>query len=188
MKFSTAGIPDPIVQMWSRADELWEEKIDDDGFESYASADYHEVFHSLKSLRDSAENFLEFGSGLGVVTLMASWLGFESYGIEARETLVDYSREFASDFSLPATFATGSFIPNQFQLDPSKGDESVRTFVDEESAYPELDMELEDFDLIYAYPWPTEHSLYQNVIRQFARSGAIYLYYDAREGTHWNRV
>ncbi|NIO39184.1 MAG: hypothetical protein GTO41_02675, partial [Burkholderiales bacterium] len=42
--------------------------------------------------------------------------------------------------------------------------------------------ELRDFDLIYAYPWPDEHPLYHSIIRQFGRSRAMLLTYDAREG------
>lgn len=179
---STSVIPDDIVALWKAADDLWEAKQDVDSFVSYASADYVEVFHALVKLQGKAVTFLEFGSGLGVATIMASRLGFEAYGIEAKEELVEYAREFADQFAPDAEFATGSFMPDEFEWDPAAGDESVRTFIDEPGGYGELGLDLEDFDLIYAYPWPTEHPLYNNVLRQFARPGAIYLTYDAREG------
>ena len=182
MQFDTSGIPESIVQLWRVADERWEYKIDDPDFESYASADYAAVYHSLKALSNSANTFLEFGSGLGVVTIMASHLGFDAYGIEAKESLVDIAEEYAKKYAPESKFAVGSFIPDEFHWDPSAGHESVRTFVDVPSAYRELDLQLSDFDLIYAYPWPTEHELYDQVVDSFARSGAKYLTYDAREG------
>lgn len=175
-------IPADILGLWKTADDLWEEKQDLHAFCSYASADYVDVFHALVKLQGKAVTFLEFGSGLGIVTIMASRLGFDAYGIEAKEELVDYSRDFAEEFAPEATFGTGSFIPDAFEWNPADGDESVRTFVDVPAAYDEIDMELSDFDLIYAYPWPTEHALYNNVLKQFARPGATFLTYDAREG------
>ncbi len=182
MQFDTTNIPASIVELWHKADDVWETYQAKPAFESYASADYGEVFHALKSLVGKADTFLEFGSGLGIVTMMADHLGFKSHGIEAKASLVSMAEEYAREYAPQATFAAGSFIPDEFSWDPSSGDESVRTFVDVPSAYAELDMELEDFDLIYAYPWPTEHSLYQNILTQYARKGAIYLTYDAQEG------
>ena len=164
------------------ADDLWEKNQAKTEFGSYVSADYDQVFESLSELRSQTTSFLEFGSGLGIVTILASRLGFDAYGIEAEAELVDYSRQYAEDYAPDAIFATGSFIPDDFEWNPGAGDESVRTFIDVADAYSELDMQLQDFDLIYAYPWPTEHELYWNVLRQFARPDALFLTYDAREG------
>ena len=50
-----------------------------------------------------------------------------------------------------------------------------RTIIDAPSAYDELDMELRDFDLIYAYPWPDERSLYHNIVREFGRGDTLLL-------------
>ena len=57
-----------------------------------------------------------------------------------------------------------------------------RTVIDTPSAYEALDMELRDFDLVYAYPWPDEHTLFRSIMRQFGCSNALLLSYDAREG------
>lgn len=178
----SAQIPHAIQQLWIDADRIWEQRQQHREYFSYASADYIQVYQSLQKLQGKAHSMLEFGSGLGVVTLMASHLGFKSFGIECQPELVDLSREFAAAMNSTAEFACGSFIPDGYRWNPSDGDESVRTEIDLPDAYGELDMQLDEFDLIYAYPWPTEHGLYDNVLRQFARSGALYLSYDAREG------
>ena len=54
--------------------------------------------------------------------------------------------------------------------------------MDAASAYDELDMELRDFDLVYAYPWPDEHILFHNIMRRFGRREALFLSYHEREG------
>ena len=131
---------------------------------------------------------LEWGSGLGIVTIMASRMGFEAYGIEAEMELVEYSEEFARDYGPDATFAQGSFVPDEFQWNPANGDTVFQTIIDSPSAYADLDMELRDFDLIYAYPWPEEITLYHNILRKLGRRDALFLWYDAREGIDMVRV
>ncbi len=177
-----SGIPADIAAHLVDADEVWERNQNREAFASYVSADYDEVFKSLVELRKRANTFLEWGSGLGCVTIMASRLGYESYGIEAAAELVDYSRGYAEQLAPGATFEVGSFVPDDFEWNPGNGDEAVRTFIDLPDAYEKIGMDLADFDLVYAYPWPTEHELYQNILQEFARPGTQYLFYDAREG------
>ena len=169
--------------LWDAAEELWDRYQDDPAFERYVSADFLDVARSLVKLRGQALVFLEWGSGLGATTIMASRLGFEAYGIEADGTLVEHSEELAAAYGPKARFAQGSFIPDEFEWRPSDDDEVNRTVIDLPEGYAKLDMELRDFDLIYAYPWPNEHTLYHSIIRQFARPDALFLSYDAREGT-----
>jgi len=169
-------------ELWQAADQLWEERQDQPAFHGYVSADYPAIYQALVRLQGRAVTVLEWGSGLGIVTIMASRMGFEAYGIEAEDELVDHSREFAETYGPAALFAQGSFIPDAFDWNPSDGDDIVRTLVDTPAAYGELDMELRDFDLVYAYPWPDEHTLYRNIIREYGRSDALLLSYDAREG------
>ncbi len=171
-----------FADLWADAEAVWERHENAPAFHGYVSADYRAVFDALVGLRGRATTILEWGSGLGVVTIMASRMGFDAYGIEAEMDLVDYSRDFAMQYAPQAKFAMGSFIPDAFDWNPANGDEVVRTVVDAPSGYDELDMQLRDFDLLYAYPWPDEHVLYHNIIRQFGRSDAILLSYDAREG------
>jgi hypothetical protein len=174
--------------LWAEADELWDQLRDTPAFHGYVSADYEAVWESLARLRGSVLTFLEWGSGLGVVTIMASRMGFEAYGIEAEPILVEYSEELARTYGPNARFAQGSFIPDGFEWNPADGDNVIRTVIDAASAYDELDMELLDFDLVYAYPWPDELILYHNIMRKFGRRESLFLSYDAREGLELVRV
>jgi hypothetical protein len=176
-----------FTELWNEAEEIWTRLENDPAFHGYVGADFGEVLKYLLELRGQVSTFLEWGSGLGVVTMMASCLGFEAYGIEAESKLITLSRELADTYAPQATFAEGSFIPDEFQWDPSQGDESIKTTIDAASAYDELGLELRDFELIYVYPWPTEHTLCHNIIRQFGQSNAMLLSYDAREGMNLKR-
>lgn len=182
---------EPLLQefrsLWQEADALWTVHQNDPEFLGYVSADYLAVFRMLSALRDRAQTFLEWGSGLGVVTIMASRLGYDAYGIETEELLVDYSRDFAARYAPKANFALGNFIPDEFEWQPSEGDEVQRTAIDTPAAYATLDMELRDFDLVYAYPWPDEQTLFSNIMRQCGGRGAYLLSYDVREGLSLKR-
>lgn len=168
--------------LWNKAESIWDEYTNHPAFHAYVSADYHEVVQALVELRSKAYTFVEWGSGLGVVTIMASRLGYDAYGIEAEPVLVEHSRDLARKWGPDAQFVEGSFIPDDFEWDPGQGDEAVRTIIDVPAAWQELELEIRDFDLIYSYPWPTEHELYHNVMREFAHRRSMLLTYDAREG------
>jgi hypothetical protein len=179
--------PPRIRSLWAEADEIWERRRKQSAFSSYVSADYHEVYQALVLLQGRAVNFLEWGSGLGVATIMASTLGFDAYGIESESHLVDWSRKLAREYGPEARFTTGSFIPEDYEWDPECADESFRSEVDAPPGYDDLDLELCDFDLVYAYPWPDEYSLFLDIMRQCGGRNSLFLIYDVREGMMLSR-
>ena len=83
--------------------------------ENFVASDYrtvNNVLHWIVEHQLNAGNmFCEWGSGFGVVTLMASLHNFTSFGIEVEAELVDRARSLADDLGLSAEFAQGSFIP-----------------------------------------------------------------------------
>ena len=174
-------------ELWDKVQQIWDTHSDAPAFRAYVSADYEPIFNSLRKLRGKACTFLEWGSGLGVVAIMASRMGFDAYGIEVEPELVEYAEELAEMYGAETQFAIGSFIPDEFEWEPVSGDEFQRSFVDIGSAYDELDMELRDFDIVYAYPWPDEHSLFHSIMRQFGCQNALLLSYDVRDGMEVTR-
>lgn len=171
-----------FVALWEEADAIWEEKNNEPAFHGYVSADYLSVYETLKKYQGQVANVLEWGSGLGVVTIMASLMGFDAYGIEAEEGLIDIANELGEKYGAQAVFAHGSFIPDEFEWEPSSDEDVDRTEVDAAAAYYLLDLEIRDFDLVYAYPWPDEHGLFTSIFRQFCQPSATFVTYDAREG------
>lgn len=168
--------------LWGEADEIWDLCRDHHEFGGYVSADYIEVYQALVGLQGRVETVLEWGSGLGVVAIMASRLGFQSYGIEVEPVLVEQAETLSNSYRSEAQFATGSFIPDDYQWGAELPGNPSRTETDSRAAYDELDMQLEDFDLVYAYPWPDEHGLYLDILRQHCTKETLFLCYDAREG------
>lgn len=169
--------------LWEEAESLWCEYQETPAFRGYVSADYPAILQCLCKLRGRASTFLEWGSGLGVVAIMASRLGFEACGIENEPILVEHARTLAEKYGPEARFGLGTFIPDEFDWNPSEGDQTDGTVLGDHSAYEELDMELVDFDLVYAYPWPDELTLFKNIMRSCGAPQSLFLSYDAREGT-----
>ncbi len=174
--------------LWVEADAIWEANCNAPAYALYVSADYLAIFEKLCELRGRVDTVLEWGSGLGVVAIMASRLGFDAYGIEAEPDLVKLAEGLAHKFQATPRFVVGSFIPSEFEEDLQAGEEFGRTLTTATSAYEELDMELRDFDLVYAYPWPDEHGIYRSIMRRHASRHALYMRYDAREGLSLTRV
>ena len=179
---SHSNLQDEFSRLWDVAEAIWTQHENDRSFGAYVSADYEAVLDGLIRLQPRANTFLEWGSGLGVVTIMAGLLGYDACGIEAELELVEYSRQLAEQFQSPVEFAAGGFIPDGFQWRPELGEEAVRTAIDLADAYDDLGRDLDEFDLVYGYPWPTEHELFKGIMRDCGGPHSSLLIYDAREG------
>jgi len=182
---------DPLLEemrsLWTEADKIWDAFHEHEEFGGFVSADYVEVYHALLKLQDQVTTVLEWGSGLGVVAIMASRLGFDSYGIEVEPKLVERSQELAERYGPDTQFAVGSFIPDDYQWNFEMPGNPSRTETDSRAGYDELDMQPHDFDLIYAYPWPDEHGLYLDIVRNHCGENTLFLCFDAREGVSLSR-
>jgi predicted O-methyltransferase YrrM len=148
----------------------------------FVPCDYAGALEQLRALRSRATTFVEFGSGAGVVTILADWLGYEAYGIELEPALVAAADELAERFGSQATFVEGSFVPLDYQDEVANLSSDRLTPTDGASAFDELGMDLTDFDLIYAYPWPGDEDWLRDLVRRHARRDALLLTYDAQEG------
>lgn len=167
-------------------------KISVNGF---VPSDFDVVFSGLQAVADeglaAGDVFLEWGSGFGVVAMMASLLEFQSYGIEIDAELTTCARMLASDFDLPVDFVTGSFIPDggDALVDElfSSSESWLTTSID--GAYDELGMTLSDFDVVYAFPWPGEQDVVSALFEEFAAVGAVLVTFDQLEGVRcWRKV
>jgi hypothetical protein len=125
----------------------------------------------------AGQAFCEWGSGFGVITLLAALHDFDACGIEVEQLLVDEARQLAEDFDIAAQFGHGSAIP--------PGKEKLEKFLVEQSlvdtdspdAYDELGLEIDDFDLIFVFPWPGEEPFWETLFDQSAADGALLLTY-----------
>ena len=164
--------------------EVWQryERVREGRFHGFVPSDYALAYEELEPLHERADSFLELGSGAGVVTILADLLGFDAYGIEIEPWLVDAARELADMHDSGATFATGSFVPAGFSACAELTDSQFHVTADGVEGYTELGFDLDDFDLVYAFPWPGEEELFEAMVRECARPGAMLLTYGATEG------
>ena len=71
---------------------------------------------------------------------------------------------------------------------PAPIDEFV-TDVTGSGARDEVDVEIDEFELIFSYPWPGEEELYFDIFEQYASEGSYLLtYHGACEGIQLHRL
>ncbi|MEW5929648.1 MAG: hypothetical protein AB1941_19515 [Gemmatimonadota bacterium] len=165
-------------EIWDRFDH----EVRSKDFHPFVAADYGQVLDALLRVRAPGLRFLEWGSATGVIAIMADLLGFEAYGIELDPQLVEQARELAARHGSGARFVAGSFVPAGYRYRPTGGDGRLGTIGDGSSAYPELMHPLEDFDLVYAFPWHGEEPMMVDLMRAYGARGARLLIHGVAEG------
>jgi hypothetical protein len=127
---------------------------------------------ALVSLRQPGLRFLEWGSATGTITIMADMLGFTAAGIELDAELAQLARALAARFGSAAQFATGSFLPAGYRWKSATGDRRLGTIGQGTSGYQVLRQPLEEFDVVFAYPWGGEEPIMHDVMRRYGRKDA----------------
>jgi hypothetical protein len=166
-------------EIWSRFDS----EVRQRSWHSFVPADYDRVLQTLLALRAPGLRFLEWGSAQGVITIMADLLGFEACGIEIDAALVGTARDLAASYQSRARFAVGSFLPEGYTWKPRSGDGRLGTIGQGIAGYAELGHPLEDFDVVFAYPWTGEEPMMHDVMRRYGNRRATLLIYGVSEGT-----
>ncbi|MGD9782741.1 MAG: hypothetical protein AB7V14_11435 [Kiritimatiellia bacterium] len=141
------------------AEDRAEEWGDRAGKGLFVPGDYRYVFQVLQwLLRTKAANqgaaFLEWGSGLGMATILAALLGYDAVGVEIDEALVRESRELASRYGVKARFEHGSY-----DVAPP----GLKVFSAKKRA------------AVYVYPWPGEEPIFLRRFDDDADAGAFLL-------------
>ncbi len=156
----------------------------------FLPSDFRMVYATLQAIAEKklamGDLFCEWGSGFGVITCLASLLGFDSCGIEINEQLVEEAGTLAKLFDVNASFVCGNYLPagydffneaiggsHQLLRAPTNG--VIRGW------YAELDAAVEDFDVIFAYPWPKEEELLESLFEEAAAEGALFVTYHGFE-------
>ena len=157
--------------LWARFDT----EVRQRDFHPFVAADYHVVLEALIPLRAPGLRFLEWGSATGVITIMADLLGFRAYGIEIDPGLVTQARDLARRTGSAATFTTGSFIPTGYHWTDGRGDDRLGTLGSGDSGYLQLGLPLEEFDVVFGYPWAGEEPIMLDLMKAYGRPGARFL-------------
>ena len=144
---------------------------------AFVPCDYAAAFAVLRVLSEGAlargRRFCEWGSGFGVVVGFAAMLDFDASGIEIEGSLVEESRQLAADFDLPVEFVQGSFVPRGAEDRVHASGTYSWLTTEGDYAYDDLDLEISDLDVVFAYPWPDEEAVVCDLFERFAGVGAI---------------
>jgi hypothetical protein len=162
-------------EIWQRFDDTFRSRH----FHPFVPADYDIARNLLSSLRVPGRRFLEWGSATGIITIMADMMGFDAYGIEIDASLVATASETARRHRSAARFVVGSFLPSGYRFRTRDGDGRTGTIADGPSGYVELGRALEDFDVVFGYPWNGEEAVMLDVMQRYGRSDALLLLYDS---------
>jgi hypothetical protein len=100
-------------------------------------------------------------------------LGYDAVGIEIETELVDAARLLADDFAVEVDFVRGSFIPTGADDFADAAAECAWMAGVAGGGHEKLDLNPEDFDVVFAYPWPDEESLTADLFERYARDGAV---------------
>lgn len=152
----------------------------------FVPSDFVTVYHALRAIYESnlttGRHLCEWGSGFGVVAMLAEMVGFQACGIEIDRDLVDQAHALANHSEFAAEFVHGSFIPRGSEACAEEAyadnDAGVVWLVTEtDDAYDELGLDPDDFDIIFAYPWPGEENVIDRLFDRCAADGALLLTY-----------
>ena len=162
--------------------ERFDLEVRDRQFHPFIASEYEVVLQALKQHRGDNLRFLEWGSASGVITIMADLLGFEACGIELDSALVGTARGLAAKFGSQARFVVGSFLPTAYRWRPNGGDGRTGTVGSGLSGYLELGYALDDFDVVFGYPWGGEEPMMLDLMKQYGRSDAVLLLHGVNDG------
>ncbi len=188
-----APIPDAIAALLADA-QLRLQQYDakyQASIPAFVPSDFEQVYRALEWI-DSAQlaaghRFLEWGSGIGIVACLAAELGFDAIGIEIEPALVEIAESFAADHDVEVEFACGSYVPSGAEPFVDTSGEVTWLRTDGPDGYADLDLEPEDFDLIYAYPWPGEEQVIFDLFASCASVGALLLTFHSQDGLRLQR-
>ena len=163
LAFEQYRLPDKINRLIQDCKKTGDEinSRDAGAIDQFEPADGRICWNLLNSVKqqvftDHNAIFCEWGSGLGLVTLIASTIGLDATGIEIEGELVDLACEFSIQHAIPASFIHASIYP-------------------EDNAGPVFDYG--NVDLFFAYPWPGEITKMMNLFNRVAAGGAVLVCY-----------
>lgn len=178
MTMTTTIPPDLRARLDALYEDGWDHfqqfdaEVRRNSFHPFVPADYNEVEKLIAPVAREGLRFLEWGSGSGVITIMADLLGCEAWGIELDARLVEVARGLARKHGSDARFVAASFLPAGYQYVDPDGGHRTGTLGDGPSGYIEMGRALDDFDVVFGYPWHGEEPVMRDVFRRYGNPDA----------------
>jgi hypothetical protein len=174
-----------IADARTRIDAFIESRLADP-VNSFVPSNFPLVYGALRFVADANLSpgplFCEWGSGAGVVACLAAMAGFDACGIEFEAGLVALSQTLASDHGLKVSFFRGNLVPHAGQRIAERVGEFEWLAVGGPDPYDQMGLEISDFDVVFAYPWPGEQRVIERLFDRFAANGTLLMTYNGTEG------
>ncbi len=158
---------------------------------AFVPSDFEQVYRALAAIKSArlaaGRRFIEWGSGIGVITCLAEGLGFDAVGIEIESQLVEMAEALAHEHGIDVQFARGSFVPHGAEPRLEMSDDVAWLATIGPDGYEELELEPDEFDVVFAYPWPGEEQVIFDLFADSAAVGALLLTYHGQEGLRLQR-
>lgn len=193
LTLSDDALPDNVTRLLADAQRRVE-RLDDKtriAIPAFVPSDFEAAYRALVQIKAArlatGRRLVEWGSGIGAVTCLAVLADYDAVGIEIEPTLVAIAENLAHDHSIDTQFALGSFVPHgaQPRLDWTSGVSWLSTGGPD--GYAELELDPDDFDVIFAYPWPGEEQVIFDLFGDSAAVGTLLLTYHGQEGLRLQR-
>ena len=174
---SPVAVPREVRRYLAEADRRIDEFETAGRVTGFVPSNYDGAYQFLRALGESplprGRQFCEWGSGFGVVAGLAALLEFDSCGIEIDSGLVLAARRLADDFELAVEFVHGSFVPPGSEANIHASGVYSWLETEGDSAYEELGLDVDDLDVVFAYPWPDEEGITAELFEKYAGDGAL---------------
>jgi predicted O-methyltransferase YrrM len=158
---------------------------------AFVPSDFELVYRALMGVKEgnlaTGRRFLEWGSGTGVVSCLAILLEFDAAGIEIEPKLVQLAEQLAAKHHIAAQFACGSFVPAGSEPRLDLAADVTWLSSGGHDGYEQLQLDPDDFDVVFAYPWPGEEQVIFDLFESSAAVGALLLTYHGQEGLRLQR-
>jgi hypothetical protein len=187
------ALPDAAVRLISDAQRRVEAFSDQHAasIPAFVPSDFELVYCGLAAIKSqylaTGRRFIEWGSGIGVIACLAESLGFDAVGIEIELQLVELAESLAEEHGLSVRFVCGSFLPSGAEPRLEMPDDVAWLTTIGPDGYEELEMGPDEFDVVFAYPWPGEEQVIFDLFADSAAAGALLLSYHGQEGLKLQR-
>ncbi len=176
-----------IADAQVRIDAFIESRLADP-INSFVPSNFPLVYGALRCVANAhlapGPLFCEWGSGAGVITCLAAMAGFDACGIEFEADLVALSEHLASDYRLKVSFYRGNLVPHGGQRIAERVGDFEWLAVGGTDPYEQMGLDINDFDMVFAYPWPGEQGVIERLFDRFAADGALLMTYNGAEGVN----
>jgi hypothetical protein len=193
LTLSNDAVPANVARLLADAQQRVN-KLEDEtraAIPAFVPSDFELTYRALVAINSArlatGRRFVEWGSGIGAITCLAVLAGYNAVGIEIEPPLVAIAEDLAHDHDIDTQFALGSFVPHgaQPRLDWTGGVSWLSTGGPD--GYAELELDPDDFDIIFAYPWPGEEQVIFDLFTDCAAVGTLLLTYHGQEGLRLHR-